>query len=31
MKKLLHKLGTVAALLLALLLIGYLVYLLKVL
>ncbi len=31
MKKLLHKLGAVAALLLALLLIGYLVYLLKVL
>lgn len=30
MKKLLHKLGAVAALLLALLLIGYLVYLLKV-
>lgn len=31
MKKLLRKLGAVAALLLALLLIGYLVYLLKVL
>lgn len=31
MKKLLHKLGAVAALLFALLLIGYLVYLLKVL
>lgn len=31
MKKLLHKLGAVAAFLLALLLIGYLVYLLKVL
>lgn len=31
MKKLLHKLSAVAALLLALLLIGYLVYLLKVL
>lgn len=31
MKKLLHKLGAIAALLLALLLIGYLVYLLKVL
>lgn len=31
MKKLLHKLGAVTALLLALLLIGYLVYLLKVL
>lgn len=31
MKKLLHKLGAVAALLLVLLLIGYLVYLLKVL
>lgn len=31
MKKLLHKLGAVAALLLALFLIGYLVYLLKVL
>lgn len=31
MKKLLHKIGAVAALLLALLLIGYLVYLLKVL
>ncbi len=31
MKRLLHKLGAVAALLLALLLIGYLVYLLKVL
>lgn len=31
MKKLLHKLGAVAALLLALLLIGCLVYLLKVL
>lgn len=31
MKKLLHKFGAVAALLLALLLIGYLVYLLKVL
>lgn len=31
MKKLLHKLGAVAALLLALLLIGYLMYLLKVL
>lgn len=31
MKKLLHKLGAVAALLLSLLLIGYLVYLLKVL
>lgn len=31
MKKLLYKLGAVAALLLALFLIGYLVYLLKVL
>lgn len=31
MKRLLHKIGAVAALLLALLLIGYLVYLLKVL